>query len=216
MRTTTLVLALAVALSSGNAAAQANLRPDPTPRIPPQPGQGLPLEDTQFLAAAQRISRLEGSLATLGAERGGADVKALAATLGGDHQRLEGDLQKRTRERGVSGSTAGTDPRDGGPGGAAGAVTAPANAVPRGEQAMKELSGVTGEEFDRRWVQEQLAIHDRLVDLYQTEASHSPDPDLAKFAIITLATIQERRGALRDLGKRYGLKPEATGQPWQY
>ena len=217
MRKTTLFLALGLAVLAGEAAAQANLRPDPTTRLPPQPGQGLPVEDMQFLTAAQRISRLEGDLAKLAAERGGPEVKALAAKLGGDHQRLEGDVRKLVQERGASGSSAPpTNPKEGGPGGAAGAVTNPANAAPRGEQALKELSGVSGEEFDRRWVQEQLAVHDRLVDLYQTQASHSPDTELAKFAIITLAGIQEHRGALRELGKRYGLKAETTGQAWQY
>ncbi|HYG91040.1 MAG TPA: DUF4142 domain-containing protein [Azospirillum sp.] len=207
-----------MAILTGHAWAQANLRPDPSARVPPQPGQGLPIEDAQFLATAQRINKLVGSMARLATERGGQDVKALAAKLDTEHQRLDGELQKIISARGVSGSSGEINPREGGPGGAAGALTSPKNAaaVGRGEQVLKELSGLDGEAFDRRWVQEQLGIHERLVDLYQTEASHSPDTELAKFAITTLNHIQVHRGVLRDLGRRYGLKVERTGQPPQY
>src|SRR5688572_27925587 len=62
--------------------------------------------------------------------------------------------------------------------GAAGAVSNREN-VGGGmaQEAVQSLSGHSGDAFGKGYVEAQLRLHDRLVDLYQTEASHTPDRD---------------------------------------
>ena len=52
---------LGLTVLSGPAWSQANLRPDPHPRVPPQPGQSLPLEDALFLKEAASASQVRPS-----------------------------------------------------------------------------------------------------------------------------------------------------------
>lgn len=60
---------LILMLSSAAALAQVDIRPDPTPRLPPQAGQGLPVEDRQFISRAVNLSEAEIEAARLAADR---------------------------------------------------------------------------------------------------------------------------------------------------
>ena len=66
MHKTAAIILLGFTVFSGPAWSQANLRPDPHPRVPMQPGQSLPLEDALFLKEAASASQgqveLGGSL----------------------------------------------------------------------------------------------------------------------------------------------------------
>jgi predicted outer membrane protein len=84
------------------------------------------------------------------------------------------------------------------------------------QEAVKSLSGQSGDGFGKGYVEAQLRLHDRLVDLYQTEASHTPDRELATFAITSLVAIQKDRDALRQMAERFGVETSAGGQAIQY
>ena len=146
---------------------QANLRPDPDPRVPTQPGQALPHEDALFLKEAALASQ-------------------------GQPERTDAF-------------------------GAAGAVSNPENAREgMAQEAVQSLSGASGEAFGKGYVEAQLRLHDRLVDLYQTEASHTPNRELATFAITSLVEIQKDRDALRQMAGRFGIEAAPAGQAIQY
>lgn len=51
----------------------------------------------------------------------------------------------------------------------------------------------------------QLRTHLALVNLYQTEASHSPELDLSKFAITALVDIQRLFDQAKRLGAEHGV-----------
>ncbi len=211
------LLALGVFAAVSPAWSQANLRPDPVPRVPPQAGQGLPLEDVEFLKAAVAESRAEIELAKLAAKAQSPQIKDIAAGIGATHQELADQLEALAKQRQVDLSKVEGDvPDQGGPGGAASAVTAEKHAEARGKQALSRLSGMSGEGFGAAYVQEQIAIHDRLVDLYQTQASNTPDSKLAAFAIEGLVVIQRDRAALRRVAGQFGIAVEKEGQPPQY
>ena len=61
---------------------------------------------------------------------------------------------------------------------------------PQWQQELQQLGVLTDLEFDRAFLKWQLQMHLALVKLYQTEASQSPETDLAKFAITNLAQIR--------------------------
>ena len=202
---------------SGSAWSQANLRADTTPRLPPQPGQSLPVEDALFLKEAAVASQGQMDLGKLAAEKAPDDaVKTLAKGIAETHRTLGEHLKRLTGSRPLPPADQLKPQRADGLG-AAGTVTNPANAQEGlAQEAVKALSGTSGEDFAKGYVEAQLRLHERIVDLYQTEASHTPDRELATFAITSLVSIQKDRDALRRMAGRFGINAPAEGQPVQY
>jgi len=196
---------------------QANLRPDPDPRVPTQPGQALPHEDALFLKEATLASQGQAELGRLATEKAPDDeFRSLARRIAETHVKLTGDLKGLTDTRTLPPADQ-LRPERTDAFGAAGAVSNPENAREgMAQEAVQALSGKSGEEFGRGYVEAQLRLHDRLVDLYQTEASHTPDRHLATFAITSLVTIQKDRDALRALAGRFGIEAAPAGQAIQY
>ena len=62
----------------------------------------------------------------------------------------------------------------------------------------------------------QLQVHLALVKLYQTEASQSPETDLAKFAITSLTRIQRIFDQAKKLGSDLGASIDTVQAPPQY
>lgn len=218
MRLHSLLIAGLLLMSAGPALAQANLRPDPTPRVP-VPGDEITLEDRQYLETAFALSRGQGEIARIAQPKAqDQPVAQLAQQLGAAHQRLQGQLRQLAEARRVDLAKADPFvPDEGGPGGAASAVTAPAHA-PGGEilQAAKRLADAPPQGFGQAYVETQLDLYDRLVDLYQTEAGNTPDRELATFAITTLVELQGQREDVRRLAAQYGVAVRREGQPWMY
>ena len=78
------------------------------------------------------------------------------------------------------------------------------------------MHDLSGQEFDREYLRWQLQMHLALVDLYQTEASQTPNSDLARFAILTLTAIQRRFDRAKQLGAEQGIAIGTIRQPPQY
>jgi predicted outer membrane protein len=216
MRKSVALALICLAALTGPAWSQANLRPDPNPRVPPQPGQSLPLEDALFLKEAQDASQRQAELGQLATEKAPDDaLRALAQKIAETHGRLGDDLKRLVASRNLPPADP-LKPERTDALGAAGAVTNPEHAGGRAQEAIRSLSGLSGEAFGKGYVEAQLGIHDRLVDLYQTQASNSPDRELATFAITSLVTIQKDRDALRQMAGRFGIDAPVHGQAIQY
>jgi predicted outer membrane protein len=184
-------------LASGHALGQTDLTPDPTPRLPPQPGQGLPVEDQAFLLRAANLSSAEIEAGARGAEKAtDPDVQQISQELEAFHQKLLESL----REFGADDQPASGE----------------AAPVKSWSAELQQLSGLGGEEFDRELLAWQLRAHTALARLYQVQASNTPESELAKFAILSFEQIQRQFGRLRELGAKYGLHVDRVGQPPQY
>jgi predicted outer membrane protein len=212
LRRTLLLAAAAVpGLAAGDALAQANIRPDPTPRIPPQPGQGLPLEDVRFLRDAAALSAAEAEASRAAAERiGDEETRRLATSIAERHRRLAEQVQGFARTRGISLDAQGADQG----GGAAGGP--PAQAKRRLDALRAAASG--GGDPGREFLAAQIDVHPVLVEMYQVQSSHTTDRDLGRFAITALVGLQEDFGTAVRLGERQGLKPPTglLANPPQY
>jgi predicted outer membrane protein len=211
----TLLLAAAAAPAAGFAAsearAQANIVPDPTPRLPPQPGQGLPLEDSRFLRDAVALSAVQAEAAGLAAERAGdEETRRLAAGLAERHRRMAEQVRGLARARGVA-----VDTPETGEGGAAGGPPAQAK---RRLEVFKAASAPGGGDTGRDFLAAQIDVHPVLVEMYQTQASHTTDRELGRFAITTLVGLQEDFAAATRLGERHGLqrRDRLLANPPQY
>jgi predicted outer membrane protein len=213
----TALILMGLTALSGPAWSQANIRPDPTPRVPPQPGQSLPVEDALFLREAALASQGQDELGRLAAEKAPDDaLRSLAQRISETHGRLGGALKRLIDARTLPPADK-LQPERTDAFGAAGAVSNPENA--RGgmtQEAVQSLTGAGGEAFGKGYVEAQLRLHDRLVDLYQTEASNTPDRELATFAITSLVAIQKDRDALRQIAERFGIRTNTEGQAIQY
>lgn len=213
-----LLAVIALVALGGPAWGQANLAPDPVPRVPPQAGQSLPAEDVAFLNAALAMSRIEVQLGDVAEKAANPDLQKVGQAIAKTHASLADGLSQLAQERGVDLSKPRLSvPDQGGPGGAASAVTQRSHASgEQARQALQRLSGMQGANLDQAFIEEQLDLHDRLVDLYQTEASGSPDTALASFAIRSLVAIQRDRDALRGVAAQFGIAAKPEGQPPQY
>lgn len=193
-------LVLAGLLPGATAWAQASLRPDPTPRLPPQPGQGLPLEDRRFLRDALALSRAEAEAAGRAEGQGGEEVRRFAAAVAGRHRRLAQQIEALARERNAG--------------------VAEGEAAPGVARALRLLAapGQAAGDAERGFLAAQLEIHPTLAALYQAQASQTTDRDLARLAITALAGIQEDFAAATRLGAPLGLAPpeRTIANPPQY
>jgi putative membrane protein len=76
----------------------------------------------------------------------------------------------------------------------------PPSAPDPGRQAVANvLGGMSGSEFDREYLAQQMAEHQVALTLFQVEAESSPDPDLRAFAAKHAPDIQEHIDMLRQL-----------------
>jgi predicted outer membrane protein len=188
---------------AGEARAQASIRPDPTPRVPPQPGQGLPLEDVRFLRGATALSTAEAEAAAATAQAGDEEVRRFAAHLAERHRGLAEQIAALARARGV-------DP-------AAAPGTSPGGRVAEAKRRLEALRGAAAGD-GRAFLTAQLELHPVLVEMYQTQASNTTDHELGSFAIRTLVGVQEDFATAVRLGEGRGLRrPEhLLSNPPQY
>jgi predicted outer membrane protein len=197
MKRSFVLAACILPLLVGDAAGQANIIPDPSPRLPPQPGQGLPLEDLRFLERGIDQSVIQIEMGELAAEKASDEALIqLGRQVASDHEQIRQKLVELAQQRGVEVS-----------------ARTPNEAL-RG--AIDQLQRQSGEDFDRAFLGMQLKTGQQLVELYQTQASNSTDTGLASFAITTLVQLQQHFATAQQLGAQHGLSAETVEQPPQY
>lgn len=89
MKRSFVLAACILPLLAGTAVGQANIVPDPSPRLPPQPGQGLPLEDLRFLERGTDQSAIQMKIGKLAAERASDEaVRQFGSQVATDHKQI--------------------------------------------------------------------------------------------------------------------------------
>jgi predicted outer membrane protein len=197
MKRSFVLAACILPLLVGDAAGQANIIPDPSPRLPPQPGQGLPLEDLRFLERGidQSVTQIE--MGELAAEKSSDEaLSQLGRQVATDHEQIRQKLVELAQQRGVEVSA--RTPKE------------------TWQETIDQLQRQSGEDFDRAFLDMQLKTGQQLVELYQTQASNSTDTGLASFAITTLVQLQQHFATAQQLGAQHGLSVETVEQPPQY
>jgi predicted outer membrane protein len=184
------------------ARAQIRIRPDSSPRLPQQPGQGLPIEDRRFIRDAMALSAAQLRAASQAASAGGEqETSRLAAALAERHRRLLDELHSLATARGLQPD-----------------APIPEAEAPSGPQVAAAIRRLHAASDPRAFLAAEVELHPVLVELYQTEASNSLDHQLSQFAIVSLVGIQEDFAAVVRLAERQGLpRPEGMlSNPPQY
>lgn len=78
-------------------------------------------------------------------------------------------------------------------------IVPPAAPDPGRQAVANTLSGLSGTEFDRQYLTQQMAEHQVALALFQSEASLSQDPDLKAFAAKHVADIEQHINMLRQM-----------------
>lgn len=186
-----------ILMAPGAALSQTSLLPDTPPRVPPQAGQGLPQEDRQFINRAFNLSEAEIEAGRLAAQK--ADTPALkdfGQRVAAAHEKLRQTVQQLAQKHDIR--------------------VEPHASREWWQGELKRIGGLQGQDFDRQYMDWQLKTHLALADLYQTQASQSPEQDLSKFAITGLAEIQKYFDEAKRLGGQYGVAIGTIKQPPQY
>ncbi|WP_167525312.1 DUF4142 domain-containing protein [Roseomonas genomospecies 6] len=140
----------------------------------------LSVADQSFLAQAAYGGFGEVALGTLAQRQGSSStVRELGRRIAADHTQANQELARLAQSKGVSPPTA-PDP---------------------GRQAVADaLASLRGAEFDRQYLQQQLADHEVSIALFNAQAQGGTDPDIRAFAAKWLPGLQMHARDLRALG----------------
>jgi len=135
-----------------------------------QAGTELKHADKKFIEEAAQNGLAEVELGKLAATKASSDdVKKFAQQMVDDHTKSNNELQQIAQNKGVTFPTA-PDASD--------------------QRALKKLEGLSGPEFDKRYLSEAgVKGHRDNQKLFQNEATKGQDPDLKTFAQKTLPVI---------------------------
>ena len=131
----------------------------------------LSAQDETFMREAAQGGLAEVQDAQLAQQKGtGSEVKQFAGRMVTDHTKANNDLQQIARVKGV---------------------TPPAEPSSAQRSAHEKLGKLSGAQFDREYMQNQVSDHEKDVTLFRKEADSGQDPQLKAFAQKYLPTIQE-------------------------
>jgi putative membrane protein len=132
-----------------------------------------PAADKAFARKAAMGGMAEVEMGKLAQEKASnAQVKEFAARMVTDHGKANEEL------KGVAGA------KD---------ITLPTSMGPEHKAAMDKLSKLSGDAFDREYMKDMVADHDKTVADFQKEAKGGKDADVKGFASKTLPTLQEHQ-----------------------
>lgn len=175
----------------GVVAAAAALALAPASQAMAQPSS----QDQQYLQQIHQVNLFEIRTGEMAQQKGvNQGVKDLGGRFATDHTKLDETVKDAA-------STANVDLPD----------------QPSEEQRriIDELNGLSGDEFDQRWVAAQLAGHQQAMQMTQTEVAQGTDPGVKKVAEDALPVLQAHHQALMDLARQMGVQipPGATATP---
>ncbi len=131
-----------------------------------------------FMATAAHSGMAEVELGKLAAERGqDPEVKKFGQMMVSDHGKANAELKALAAKKNIQ------LPTDLGP--------------HRG--TMEDLRELTGAEFDREYVSAMVEAHENDVELFESQAENSADPDVKAFAAKTLPVLQKHLEQIRSI-----------------
>jgi putative membrane protein len=133
--------------------------------------QGKQTSDTKFLEEASKGGQAEVKMGELAQQKAQSEsVKQFGQRLVKDHTEANQKLERICDQKGVSKSTdIGNDK----------------------QQMLDHLTGLSGEDFDKAFIQHAVTDHRKDVKKFEKQASEGEDPAIRSFASETLPTLRE-------------------------
>ena len=88
-------------------------------------------------------------------------------------------------------------------------ITIPTDMAAEHKSKRDELSGLSGEAFDRAYVDAMVADHKKDVDEFKKQSTSNEDPDVRAFAKKTLPTLQQHLRLIERIQKDMAAAPGA-------
>ena len=155
------------------------------------------VEEIQFIIRAVNLSEAQIEAGRLASEKSSTPaIKAFGQRLVTEYEKQQQAVARLAQSKGVA--------------------VREHPSKPHWQQELERLEERTGQEFDHSFMKWQLQMHLALVNLYQAEASGSPETDMAKFAITTLVEIQRVFDQAKQLGAEQGVSIDTVKAPPQY
>jgi putative membrane protein len=174
---------------------QSTQSPSPTesPTESPTPsGQGnLSSSDRQFMTEAAQGGLAEVQLGQLASKRGASTkVKEFGQRMVQDHTQANNQLKELATQKGV---------------------TLPTSIGSENQKVRQQLSKLSGNRFDRQYINHMLQDHKKDVSLFQREAQEGQDTDVKAFAAQTLPILQEHLQMAQSIANP--TSPSSTPTP---
>ncbi len=150
----------------------------------------LSAADKKFVMDAAKGGMMEVELGKVAADKGNSpDVKQFGQRMVDDHSKANDQLKSIAEQKGV------TLPTD----------------LDAKDKAMKDkLSGLSGDQFDKMYMQHMVMDHKKDVAEFKKESTSAKDSDVKNFASQTLPTLQDHLKQAQDVnGKTSGSASSA-------
>lgn len=119
------------------------------------------------------------------------EVKQFAQRMVDDHSKANDQLKELAAKKGV---------------------TLPMEPSAKHKMAMDKMAKMSGADFDREYMRDQVKAHDMTVSLFEKEARSGRDAETKAWAEQTLPTLREHQTMAKDMaGKMGGAMSKKTG-----
>ncbi|MEO3775604.1 DUF4142 domain-containing protein [Micromonospora sp. B11E3] len=153
-------------------------------------------QDTQYLQALHQVNLFEIASGNMAQQKGqNQQVKDLGAQFVTDHTQLDQTVQSTAQQLGVQ---------------------LPGSPTADQQKILDRLNGLSGAEFDKQWVTDELAGHVQAVQATQTEISQGSEQSVVQLAQNALPVLQAHLDALTALAQTLGIpvpQTSASGTP---
>jgi putative membrane protein len=157
--------------------------------------------DQHFLMEAAKGGMAEVELGKLASEKASSDqVKQFGKRMVDDHGKANDELKSLAQSKNI---------------------TLPTSVDAKDKAFADRLSKMSGDQFDRAYMQHMLADHRKDVNAFRTESQSGKDPEVKAWAAKTLPTLEEHLKQAQDTNKAVGTsgstaaKGKSTKQPKQ-
>ena len=167
-------------------------QPGLVPRLGPWQGAALAQtalseQDLTFAEEAAKGGLLEVELGELAAQQAKSDnVVQFGQRMVKDHGMTNDQLKSVAAQKGI---------------------TLPDSLDQDQQHTVEELSQVSGEEFDKAYMDEMVKAHQTDVEVFREQAESGQDPDLRAFAEQTLPTLEEHLSTAQQIDQELAAAP---------
>ena len=157
--------------SAGTATGPGSM-PEPMPRK---------VDDKKFVKESALGGMAEVEMGKLATQKGSSEaVKQFGQRMVDDHSKANEQLKQAAAKSNIE---------------------IPASLDSKHQSHIDKLAKLSGPEFDKAYLKDQVKDHEHDVDKFKEEAQNGTDPNVKQFAMATLPTLQEHLSAVKDLKK---------------
>jgi putative membrane protein len=139
------------------------------------------VDDKKFVENAALGGMAEVELGKLATQKASSDaVKQFGQKMVDDHSKANDQLKEIASKENIS---------------------IPASLDSKHQSRIEKLSKLSGPDFDKAYVKDQLKDHKKDVSQFKSEAENGSNPNIKQFASTTLPILQEHLSMVQDLNK---------------